>query len=107
MKTQQVGTVIGVTLSLSLAFAAAPACMIAELPKGHGPCGEAGKCPADPLPTADEIDQCERALGGPCAAQYRALLDCVTRSQVCGPDGRTNPDAVHAACDREDTTYAQ
>lgn len=96
------GRFAGIAVSALLGVAA---CTIAALPKGDGACSARGKCANDPPPTADEIDACNRALAGPCASAYRALLDCVTRAQTCTKDGLTDATAVRAACANEDASY--
>jgi hypothetical protein len=93
---------------VAAALAAVAACTVD--PDSVAPtarCREASKCPADPPPTADEIDTCEHALASRCAQLYQELLTCVRDHQTCGPAGRSDPEAVRAACESPATAYAE
>ena len=87
------------------AFVILGACTIAQVPKGDPRCTLHSQCVNDPAPAQSDIDTCNQALESNCAAEYRALLDCVAAHQTCGPDGNSDPGAIRAACSSEDATY--
>src|SRR5947208_12228157 len=72
------------------AFASQGGCTIAQVPKGDPRCTLQSRCVNDPPPTQSDIDDCNQALEGKCAAEYRARLDCVAAHQTCGPDGHSD-----------------
>jgi hypothetical protein len=55
-------------------------------------CTTPSKCPADPLPTQSQIQQCEADMNDPtCGADFTALLDCAYANQTCDASGHTMP----------------
>jgi hypothetical protein len=91
-----------------LALAAALACSARPTPPAANDpaCSDPTRCPNDPAPTGDQVDTCERALASACGPQYRAYLDCATRSRVCDVAGHTDPASIDTACSDPQNAYA-
>jgi hypothetical protein len=105
--TNRGGLTIGVAVALLLG-AVVVACTITTSRSGSSPtCHDRSPCPNDPAPSQDDVDMCEQALASRCKQDYQALLDCVAAHPSCGPAGRSDPEAVRAACASEETAYSQ
>jgi hypothetical protein len=85
-----------------IAIAAAPAC-------SSGGCGASSKCSADPKPTQDSIDECNKLSAGACGSQYSDLDSCAQGQQACSSDNTTDTNTtsanIAANCGTQLTAY--
>jgi hypothetical protein len=57
------------------------------------------KCSNDPMPTATDIDTCNKLLGdAKCGSLHATTLACLAQNQVCDEQNKTNEDATIAKC---------
>jgi len=60
------------------------------------------KCANDPVPTAEDIQSCDKALSDPkCGNVVTVALLCLAQHQTCAADGTTDQDKTAAQCPSE------
>ncbi len=84
-------------------LASAPAC------SSGGGCGDKGKCSADPAPTQQSIDLCNKIEAAACGSQYKDFASCASGQQACKSDNTTDTTAttnnITANCATQLTAY--
>jgi hypothetical protein len=67
---------------------------------GGDPCAQKSPCPKDMMFTQDEIDQSAQAIadGVKCAAESKALLQCINGKTQCDANGMTDSTKLGSDC---------
>jgi hypothetical protein len=61
-------------------------------------CSDKGKCPNDPASTQAEINECNAALSGACASEFKAVGSCAVSTQKCDSGGNTDAGNFLVSC---------